>query len=119
MMKRLGSGLVVLSVLLAGSGLEAGSVQITRQAPDALLAGKSITVAEDNNTLSPAVGTFTTSTVSYTYDSGDAGLAGLAGEVLEIRLLNLAADPEGVGTSGPGFTVDFDNATFSSAPNSN
>ena len=116
MMKRLGSGLVVLSVLLAGSGLEAGSVQITRQAPDALLAGKSITVAEDNNTLSPAVGTFTTSTVSYTYDSGDAGLAG---EVLEIRLLNLAADPEGVGTSGPGFTVDFDNATFSSAPNSN
>ncbi len=73
-------------------------------------------LAEDANSLTPAAGTFETSTVHYVYDPADAGLAG---EPLEIRLLNLGGDPERAGSSGLGFTVDFDAVSFSSEPSAN
>jgi hypothetical protein len=48
-----------------------------------LLAGETV-IAEDDNTVTIATGTFGTSTVTYTYDSGDSALLGQA---LQIRLL--------------------------------
>ena len=51
------------------------------------------------------------STVNYVYDAGDAGLAG---EPLEIRLLSRGVDVESVGSSIPGWAVEFDNVEFSS-----
>jgi hypothetical protein len=60
-----------------------------------LLAGETV-IAEDNNTLTPAVNTFETSTVTYTYDPCDSALLGQA---LQIRLLCL----------GEGGEADFDD----------
>ena len=48
-----------------------------------LLAGDTL-LAQDDNSLTPAIDTFETSTVSYTYDSAQSALLG---EPLEIRLL--------------------------------
>ncbi|BCX47931.1 PKD domain-containing protein [Haloferula helveola] len=64
-----------------------------------LLAGGTL-LAEDDNTLSPAAGTFVTSTVNYTYDAGDAALVG---QPLEIRLL---AKGQSGGSNGE---TDFDD----------
>jgi hypothetical protein len=60
-----------------------------------LLAGETV-LAEDDNTVAIATGTFGTSTVTYTYDSGDSALLGQA---LQIRLLCL----------GEGGEADFDD----------
>jgi hypothetical protein len=65
-------------------------------------------IAEESSAAVPAPDSWTTSTVSYSYDAGDAGLAG---EPLEIRLLSLGEDPEGAG-SGVEFSVEFDDVTF-------
>jgi hypothetical protein len=55
-----------------------------------LLSGETV-LAEDDNTVAIATGTFGTSTVTYTYDSGDSALLGQA---LQIRLLCLGANGE-------------------------
>jgi hypothetical protein len=60
-----------------------------------LLAGETV-LAEDDNTVAIATGTFGTSTVTYTYDSGDSALLGQA---LQIRLFCL----------GSGGEADFDD----------
>jgi hypothetical protein len=60
-----------------------------------LLAGETV-LAEDDNTVAIATGTFKTSTVTYTYDSGDSALLGQA---LQIRLFCL----------GSGGEADFDD----------
>jgi hypothetical protein len=60
-----------------------------------LLAGETV-LAEDDNTVAIATGTFGTSTVTYTYDSGDSALLGQA---LQIRLFCL----------GSGGETDFDD----------
>jgi len=69
-------------------------------------------IAEESNPAVPAPDNWATSTVDYTYSAADAGLAG---EPLELRLLSLGEDPEGTG-SGAGFSVEFDQVTFTATP---
>ena len=60
-------------------------------------------LAEDDNLLTIAAGTFETSTVTYTYDPAHAGLLG---EPLQIRLLAYAASDE----------VEFDDVKLDVTP---
>ena len=69
-----------------------------------LLAGNERLASSDNNpSITPALGEFITSTVSYTTQSGDP-----IGEALTIRLINLS--------DGLGREVDFDNVRLDADP---
>lgn len=68
-----------------------------------LLAGETV-VAEDDNILNPAEGSFETSIVSFTTSANTPNL----GEQLEIRLLNIL--------DGSGLEVDFDNVRLEATP---